>query len=176
VSLSLAMTACVTLISAKANAASVTFAMEGGNKPKEPGEWVSFIITLDPGKNKVWYKNISDKFSFDGKELAHDSSKTVQHLKEDSLLIGPEVIATLAFSVREGVEKDDKTDLWDVEVFFKEEILDKIVETSKVSETIIDVVPVPEQPTPEPLTMLGAAAALGYGAILKRESSKKKEI
>jgi hypothetical protein len=26
---------------------------------------------------------------------------------------------------------------------------------------------------PEPLTMLGAAAALGYGALLKRESSKK---
>jgi hypothetical protein len=28
---------------------------------------------------------------------------------------------------------------------------------------------------PEPLTMLGAAAALGYGALLKRESSKKKK-
>lgn len=28
---------------------------------------------------------------------------------------------------------------------------------------------------PEPLTMLGAAAALGYGVLLKRESSKKKK-
>jgi hypothetical protein len=34
-----------------------------------------------------------------------------------------------------------------------------------------DVVPVPE-----PLTMLGAAAALGYGVILKRKSSKNTEF
>jgi hypothetical protein len=40
------------------------------------------------------------------------------------------------------------------------------------SKTVIgdDIVPVPE-----PLTMLGAAAALGYGAILKRKYSKKTE-
>jgi len=31
------------------------------------------------------------------------------------------------------------------------------------------------EPVPEPLTMLGAAAALGYGAILKRKYSKKIE-
>jgi hypothetical protein len=31
------------------------------------------------------------------------------------------------------------------------------------------------QPVPEPLTMFGAAAALGYGAILKRKCSKKTE-
>jgi hypothetical protein len=33
----------------------------------------------------------------------------------------------------------------------------------------------PPTGVPEPLTMLGAAAALGYGALLKRESSKKKK-
>jgi hypothetical protein len=32
-----------------------------------------------------------------------------------------------------------------------------------------------QQPVPEPLTMLGAAAALGYGAIFKRKYSKKTE-
>jgi hypothetical protein len=38
--------------------------------------------------------------------------------------------------------------------------------------TRYDVVPVSE-PVPEPLTILGAATALGYGAILKLKSSKK---
>lgn len=36
-----------------------------------------------------------------------------------------------------------------------------------------DVVP---EPVPEPLTMFGAAAALGYGAILKRKYSKNTEL
>jgi hypothetical protein len=31
------------------------------------------------------------------------------------------------------------------------------------------------EPVPEPLTMFGAVAALGYGAILKRKYSKKIE-
>jgi len=30
------------------------------------------------------------------------------------------------------------------------------------------------EPVPEPLTILGSATALGVGALLKRESSKKK--
>jgi hypothetical protein len=37
------------------------------------------------------------------------------------------------------------------------------------------VEPVPEQDVPEPLTIFGAAAALGYGAILKRKYSKNTE-
>jgi len=32
----------------------------------------------------------------------------------------------------------------------------------------------PTEPVPEPLTILGSATALGFGALLKRESSKKK--
>jgi hypothetical protein len=36
----------------------------------------------------------------------------------------------------------------------------------------VDIVS-PSEPVPEPLTILGAAAALGYGVILKRKSSKK---
>jgi hypothetical protein len=36
----------------------------------------------------------------------------------------------------------------------------------------VNIVP-PSEPVPEPLTILGAATALGYGAILKRKSSKK---
>ncbi len=36
-----------------------------------------------------------------------------------------------------------------------------------------DIVPRSVEPVPEPLTMLGAATALGYGVILKRKSSKK---
>lgn len=33
----------------------------------------------------------------------------------------------------------------------------------------------PETPVPEPLTILGSAAALGFGALLKREHSKKQK-
>lgn len=34
--------------------------------------------------------------------------------------------------------------------------------------------PSDSQPVPEPLTIIGSATALGIGALLKRESSKKK--
>ena len=40
---------------------------------------------------------------------------------------------------------------------------------------IIPADPIPEENTPEPLTMLGAATALGYGIMLKRQSSKNKK-
>jgi hypothetical protein len=42
------------------------------------------------------------------------------------------------------------------------------------TEPLFDVVPKTE-PVPEPLTMFGAAAALGYGAILKQKYCKKTE-
>jgi hypothetical protein len=180
VSLSLVMTTCATFIVTKANAATVTFTMEGGEKPKIAGEWVTFIVSLEPDNNvQTWFEDFIG-YDFDQEELS-DGKKFIPFVSSGDEIKKSTVIGSYTFNVLKGVKKGGGTDFWSG-VKYSEKIGNAKNTHEVWSKTIIDVVPPeaeppkpPEENTPEPLTMLGAVAALGYGVILKRSSSKMKK-
>jgi|SRR4028118_2001554 hypothetical protein len=178
VPLSLAMTACATFISTNVDAATFTFTiLPVGSLQRNPGDTIEFNVIIDQSALNTKQSVLIDKVIFpplfDDKELAFNSllSRTVSNYTATTT----EVIASLFFTVRPGVVKDGTTDLTQVNVSysFTDPKLGVVGATTYVSnrETILDV-----EPVPEPLTMLGAAAALGYGAILKRKYSKNTEF
>jgi hypothetical protein len=175
VPLSLPMTACATLISPKVDAATFTFTiLPVGSLQRNPGDTIEFSVIIDQSalimKQSVLIEKVIFPPVFDDKELSFQSlvSKRVSNYTATTT----ETIANLFFTVLSGVVKDGETDLIkvDVDYSFTDPELGFISGTTYVSnkETILDV-----EPVPEPLTILGAATALGYGAILKRKSSKK---
>jgi len=165
ISVSLAMTACATLISTKVNAATLTVT-PGGIIPRNPGDSVEFTFTLNPeptGLNILFLDRL--QFSYDTSELSFTGETTVPL---SILVFETQTIASFTFKVTKPI-KDGISDIFNAKAYYR---LGGVPgETPFASAG--DVVPVPEQGVPEPLTILGAATALGYGAILKRKSSKK---
>jgi len=168
ISVSLAMTACATLLPTKANAATLTVTPRG-EIPHNVGDLVQFTVTLNPSPSN------SNSFIFRALRYGFDRSElTLRYLlpivKKDDEVIDRTVATNIAFFTFkvDNPVKDDDND-FSVEVDFQE---------GGALGTAYgyggNVVPVSE-PVPEPLTMLGAAAALGYGAILKRKYSKNTE-
>jgi hypothetical protein len=82
-------------------------------------------------------------------------------------IVNTQNIVNLVFDVLQP-RKDGQSDLFDAFAWYQ--IGNSDSRTTLVANGSFDV-----EPVPEPLTMLGAAAALGYGAILKRKSSKNTE-
>jgi hypothetical protein len=185
VSIGLAMTACAIFIPTKASA--VTLTVEPDNiKKANPGDVITFTAYLDPeGKKtltfldllavrKLAVEPILRPFLYDPEEL-----EFIEQVAEKPFKITERaLVATFKFLVLEGVKKDGKSDLSHVTVLLHDSALGAGLNgnVDEVSNSDVDVVP-PDQlaSVPEPLTMFGAAAALGYGAILKRKYSKKTE-
>jgi hypothetical protein len=172
------MTACATLIPTKANAIKFTF-QPSGIVERNPNEFITFVASVDPeGSNTLRFidlqiinPQIGTPFFYDKEEL-----EVISVLPEKPFdILGIQPIATIEFRVLEGV-KEDKTpdDFYSILAILYDSATKARV--FPLSSGKVDVVP-PQQlaSVPEPLTMLGAAAALGYGAILKRESSKKRK-
>jgi hypothetical protein len=176
------MTTCAIFLPTKANGLSLTFAPVG-ELPKKPGDLITFTISVDPKPyNEVSFINLYrvagyEGYEWDGEELDFDNLKMLAATYETFSKPGP--IAEVTFKARNNLRKDGRKDFFNVAAIF--DILELgavgvIAKTDDSSEKVVDVIPVPEQGVPEPLTMLGAAAALGYGAILKRKYTKNTEF
>jgi hypothetical protein len=166
ISVSLAMTACATLIPTKANA--VTFTLTPvGSLQRNPGDSIEFLLKVNPinpftgSRDEVTIRQISN-FYHDFNEL---SLPLIVDQVLNTRLTATTTIARLISNVRQPV-KDGQNDVT-VQVNYQ---LGNSFGTTAVRPTGGDV-----QPVPEPLTIFGAATALGYGAIFKRKYSKKTE-
>jgi hypothetical protein len=165
ISVSLAMTACATLMPAKANAATLTVTPRG-EIPRNVGDLVQFTVTLNPSpsnSNSFIFRAL--RYGFDRTELS--SWDVLPIVKQGDEVIDRSIatnIAFFTFKVSNPPVQDGYND-FSVDVDFQE---------GGAFGTAYgyggDVVPVPE-----PLTIFGAATALGYGAIFKRKYSKKIE-
>jgi hypothetical protein len=160
------MTACATLIPTKANAATLTVTPRG-DIPQNVGDLVQFTVTLNPSPSSNSFIFRALRYGFDRSELSLRYLLPI--VRENDEVIDRTVPTNIAFFIFkvDNPVKDDYND-FSVEVDFQE---------GGTLGTAYgyggNVVPV--EPVPEPLTMLGAAAALGYGAILKRKYSKNTE-
>ena len=170
ISVSLAMTTCATLIATKANAINFTLTPLD-NLQRNPGERISFILGLDPENDggvtilEISEPTVSNPLSiYDSNELSFIEVLPLIDLSQPVTFARN--IAAFVFNVDNPV-KDGESDLRSVIVRYETSSGENSI---VVGNATLDV-----EPVPEPLTMLGAAAALGYGAILKRKYSKKIE-
>jgi len=178
ISASLAMTACVTFIPTKAKAVELTL-VPVGSLQRNPGDSIEFVLAFNPvGINtpvtilNVVSPNALTPTGFDGNELSFDPNQSTS--VSSYTLSGTTNIANFFFTVLPGVVKDGNADVFRTIVNYSYKTSPTTVVPGQAtlfgSGSSTDV-----QPVPEPLTMLGAAAALGYGAILKRKYSKNTE-
>jgi hypothetical protein len=181
VSVGLAMTACVVLIPTKVNAATLTIESSpaGGTRrqiPAKRGDIIDFIFYLqaEPGNQFVLVKGWEQVQGggtnpfFDSSELEQVTPLQWQIPLDFPLdLTVRKIIATWKLKATTPV-KDTIPDVSARLNYEEQTSFGTVPGTSPASGS--DVVPVPE-----PLTMFGAAAALGYGVIFKRKYSKKTE-
>jgi hypothetical protein len=175
ISVSLAMTTCATLVATKANAINFTLTPID-NLQRNSGEGISFVLRVDPqndgGLNGVKIEYIYQPSIFNSAVGIYDFTElsfveVFPLINLSQPVTYPRDIAAFVFNVNNPI-KDGETDLTGVKVDYR---INNVFDSAfVVSNQTLDV-----QPVPEPLTMLGAAAALGYGAILKRKYSKKIE-
>jgi len=183
VSLSLAMTACVTFVSTKANAATLTV-LPSGEIPKKVNDSIEFIFNFDPGEpasTKYLGTSLFDLlFDYDKDELRLRG--TIEPISGS--LRFPYTIARYTFDVLKPI-KDGKPDLFNARISYTEYYSTATIYNLTTPITFGgDVVPVPEpsipvpEPStsvPEPLTIFGTATALGGVILLKRKSFKIKK-
>jgi hypothetical protein len=173
------MTACAALIPTKVNAATLSIRSLPreirGEIQAKPGDLIDFIISLRPEKDSVviptgWVT------LFDTSELS--SLTAPQYLVSLNAPIAYDPVYRDKDIIRQRFKvlkplKDGIGDVFATLSYDESGPLGNFTGLS-ISASSGDVVP--QQPVPEPLTMLGAAAALGYGAILKRKYSKNTEF
>jgi hypothetical protein len=170
ISVSLAMTACAILIPTKANAVSLTL-VPVGSLQRSPGDSIKFVLAFNPsGINvPVTIINVVTPPGFDGNELSFDPILSTS--LSEYTLSNTTNVANFFFTVLPGVVKDGNSDVFQAIVNYRYEDENSLSGFTRgeatFTNTTYDV-----EPVPEPLTMFGAAAALGYGAILKRKYSK----
>jgi len=162
ISVSLAMTACATLMPTKANAATLTVT-PFGEIPRNIGDLVQFTVTLNPSpsnSNSFIFRAL--RFAYDKNELAFWDILPI--VKENDEVIDRTIATNIAFFTYKvsNPVRDGSRDFY-VEVDFQE---GGAFGTAYAQGG--DVVPVPE-----PLTIFGTATALGCGVLFKRKSSKK---
>jgi hypothetical protein len=165
VPLSLAMTACATLISTKANAVSFTLTPVGGLQ-RNPNSSIEFLLKVNPigsfgSQDSVKIRSISYVYH-DSNELSFPQIQIFNQFLDTSLT-ATTTIARLLSNVSQPV-KDTQNDVT-VHVSYQ---LNNTFGT-----TGIDVKGGDVQPVPEPLTMFGTALGLGCGVLFKRKFSKK---
>jgi hypothetical protein len=185
--LSLAMTACAALIPTKVNAVTLTIDSTPSGISREitakPGDLITFTykVVLNNTTNNIVPKILFS--DFDKTELSEFAAlewlvpvgRPIAYIPGNFPTSTTTVsIATLRLKVDKPV-KDTRPDVWGTLTFDEDNATTNQIYTDlKLPGNGSDVVP--QQPVPEPLTMLGAAAALGYGAILKRKYSKNTEF
>ena len=170
VSVTLAVTACVTLIPTKVNAASLSFTADGSTV-KKPGESITFKVSLHPDSTGSRFEGLDKSggqrgFVWDGNELSL-ATESFQYMNE--VLTNTTTIAYITFNVLEGVVKDPSTtgDFGSVKALVRDSLGKR--GTIESTQDAIDVVP----PVPEPLTIFGTAIGLGCGVLFKRKFSNK---
>lgn len=164
ISVSLAITACVTLMPTKANAVTLTLTPRG-DIPKNVGDLVQFTLTLNPdpsNSNSLIFRAL--RYNYDESELSLRQELIL--LEENDEVIDRTIATNIAFFVFkvDNPVKDDYSDFYNVQLDFQEGGAFGTAYTYPGGDV---------QPVPEPLTIFGAATAIGYGALLKRKSSKK---
>jgi hypothetical protein len=166
VSVSLAMTACVAFMPIQANAAALRL-IPIGEIPRSPGDSITFYFVLTPAPSSV----VTIRGLLLGRDSSELSASTDGDLPSPGRVINRETTFSTVHTVLTPV-KDGMRDLW-ANLLYDESGPSGTLTNLQVSASAGDVVP---EPVPEPLTMFGAAAALGYGAILKRKYSKNTEL
>jgi hypothetical protein len=170
---SLAITACATFIPTKVNAATLTVFTEDSLEKKQ-GQSITFKVSFNPMTDEpVEIGQLT--FVPDNGELSYDNDGS--NIDEPGTIIATSTtVANLKFDVLPPKPViDGESDILDVTLIYYIKLGSIKLPVAIVAKPLLDVVPAPEENTPEPLTMLGAATALGYGAILKRESLKNKK-
>jgi len=168
VSVSLVMTACATLIPTKVNAATLT-GLPSGEITRRPGDSIEYSFVFTPTLNRVaTLRGFAS--GFDSSELSPLNPIQLLVSLGDSIN-NRTTIARGTFRVNTPV-RGGLRDAGITILYEEEDSAGRRFTGLSLSANGADVVPVP---VPEPLTMLGAAAALGYGAILKRKYAKNTE-
>jgi len=174
ISVSLAMTACATLIATKTNAVNFTLTPLDGVQ-RNPGDKIEFRLDVNPQGSILRFLGFYEPIPFNSGNGTYDSNelsfRQISPLIDFSQLVGERrFLAVFRFEVINPI-RDGESDLAGVQLGYVN--LTNPTEGGFRFVTIptFDVQPVRQ--VPEPLTIFGAAAALGYGAILKRQSSKK---
>jgi hypothetical protein len=159
------MTACVTLMPTKANAATFTLTPVGEIQ-KNPNDFITFILKINPAPSTV-VKILSYNIGPDLTELSAPTAGNI--VAVGSPIDSPIDLVSLTFRVLTPV-KDGISDFTVALSYEESESGPSGTPTNSAAfASGADVVPVPE-----PLTIFGTAtAALGYGAMLKRKFSKK---
>ena len=185
VSLSLAMTVCVTFVSTKANAATLTV-LPSGEIPKKVNDSIEFTFTFNPEPASLKYlgANLFNLlFDYDKDELRLRG--TVEPIYISLPYISyPYTIARYTFDVLKPI-KDGEPDLFNARISYTQyystatiyNLTTPITFGGDVVPVLEPSIPVPEPSTsvPEPLTIFGTATALGGVILLKRKSFKIKK-
>ncbi len=171
ISVSLAMTACTSLIPIKANAATLTF-LPVGTLQRNPGDSIEFILTLNPfdsaNPGQVQTVKIRDIYtSYDISEL---SLLTEWKAPFGTIVDKTTSIASFTFKVLKPVKNEDgKADVGTIAGYT---VQDRIIYDFSFDKFRHDIEPVS---VPESLTIFGTATALGGGTVLKRKSFKNRK-
>jgi hypothetical protein len=160
ISVTLAMTACATLIPTKVNAATLSITPTG-DIAVNPGEFVEFKLFFNPAPFSI-VKLLGVSFTSD------TDGEFSEWLTVDPFTIGDvvdkaETIASFKLKFDKPV-KDGRSD-FGATVSYQDL---GSGQTFAAGANGGDVVPVPE-----PLTIFGTATAFGCGVLFKRKSSKK---
>jgi hypothetical protein len=163
---SLAITACASLIPIKANAAILTLEPAGRNLRRNPGDSIEFVLALNPNSpgssgNEVELQGY--RLTYDDTELSF--VRQVDPIQPPIRFSTARILARYIFNVLPGVRRDGNEDVWAI-VNYREN--GRATPPHRIGGSAYDV-----QPVPEPLTIFGTATALGCGVLFKRKSSKK---
>jgi hypothetical protein len=156
------MTACATLIPTKVDAATLTITPTVEIQTN-PGDLVEFTFVLTPAPSSI-VRFKSFDFVYDSSELSLSPTGEFTY-QTNGLINNTTTVLTRTFTVITPV-KDGISDLIGSILYDESGPLGESTDLI-ISASGADVI------TPEPLTMFGAAAALGYGVIFKRKYSKK---
>jgi hypothetical protein len=176
------MTACATLIPTKVNAASLSIRSIpraiGGEIAAQPGDLIDIIFSLrlDSGSDYVIPRSLVTERDPNELSVFTDLQWLVSVDRPiDYDATRPQVdIARRRYRVENPV-RDRRSDVFGTLTYDDFNLnLGELIPGLQAEASGPDVVP--GESVPEPLTMLGAAAALGYGAILKRKYSKNTEF
>jgi hypothetical protein len=170
------MTACATLIPTKVNAVSLTL-VPVGSLQRNPGDSIEFTLAFNPfgsgsSNGAVEIINVVTPPGFDGNELSFDTGRS--NSLSSYTVTNTTNVANFFFTVLPDVVKDGKSDVFKAIVNYRYEDKNSFSGFTR-GEVTFENTTYDVEPVPEPLTIFGAAAALGYGAILKRKYSKNTE-
>jgi hypothetical protein len=179
----LALTVSASIIPTKVNAATLGVRLSprsiGGELVANPGDLITVVYTLRLDsdskyvipKSLTTYRDPNELSLFTPLQWLVTQGRSISYEVTGGLNID---IAQLSYKVEKPV-RTGRSDVWAILTYDDYDLnLDELILGLK-SNTAAGPDVVPQQPVPEPLTMLGAAAALGYGAILKRKYSKEIE-